>query len=471
LNKNQGTISNLIRSVSQSDPKLYMALQLLVDDIYAMYGEVFPDIADPSLDGFTRGIPADVTGFILEPFPTNLRASWLPALNAVGYEIRKGTTWETAEFVLTTATTVANLDPIILNLTVGTHTFLIKGINFSGQESVNAQSADLIVPPINGPSLTGTALGNNALLSWVAPVSTWRIRHYNVFQDGVQIAQVDANFFVASVLIAGTYSFQVQAIDIVGNVSALSAAVILELDDPIDLFFLGSKPATLNGTYVRTKRGFHNATEGVFGPLNDTETWEQHFLSRGWNSPQDQIDAGFPIYIQPTVNDGYYEEQFDFTNIYNDVTIVAAYSKFNLIGSTTFGTQISYSTDNVTYTPFEPGPAVLATSVRYVRVRWTFTNLNNLDLGFITALKVSISTQLVLDSGMGHANAADVTGTLINLNKVFLGVNSVTLTADSVQPITLIFDEVTGVSFRAFAFDAAGGRISTDFAWKVRGVV
>lgn len=436
-----------------------------------MYGEVFPDITEPGLDGFTRGIPADVTGFILEPFPTNLRATWNPSLNAVGYEIRKGTDWATADFVLTTATTVANLDPIILNLVVGTHTFLVKGINFSGQESENATSATLIVPPINGPSLTGTALGNNALLSWVPPLSTWRIRHYNIFQDGVQIAQIDANFFVASVLIAGTYSFQVQAVDIVGNVSALSAAVILELDDPIDLFFLGSKNATLNGTYIRTRRGFHNGVEGIFGPLNDTETWQSHFTSRGWNSPQDQINAGYPIYIQPTVTDGYYEETFDFTNTYNDVTIVTNYSKFNLIGNTVFGTQIAYSTDNVTYTPFVPGPAVLATSVRYVKVRWTFTNLNDKDLGFITNLKVSISTQLVLDSGMGHANASDITGTLILLNKVFLGVNSVTLTADSVQPITLIFDEVTGVSFKAFAFDAAGGRISTDFAWKVRGVV
>ena len=472
MNKNQGTISNLIRSVSQQDPKLYQALQLMVDDLYELYGEIFPPAGDiPGLEGFQRGLPEDVVNFQLEAFPTNLRATWNPALNAVGYEIRKGADWATAEFVLTTATTVANMDPIVLNLITGSHEFLIKGINFSGQESVNAASAVLIVPAIAGPALTGTVIGNSALLSWAVPLSTWRIRFYNVFQDGVQIAQIDSNFFVASVLIGGTYGFQVQAQDIVGNLSALSAELELELDDPIDLFFINSFFATLNGIYVRTKRGFYNATEGVFGPVDNLETYEQHFIDNGFASPQAQIDALYPYWIQPTVADGYYQEDFDFVNIYNSVTIVAGFSKFQLIGTTLFGTQIAYSTDNITFTPFEPGPAVLASAVRYVRVRWTFNNVNDLDLGFITGLKVSISTQLVLDSGGGTAIATDLTGTLIHLNKVFLGVNSVTMTSDTVQPVTLVFDEVTGVSFKVFAYDSAGNRVTCNFNWKVRGVV
>jgi len=363
------------------------------------------------------------------------------------------------------------MDPIVLNLITGSHEFLIKGINFSGQESVNAASAVLIVPAIAGPALTGTVIGNSALLSWAVPLSTWRIRFYNVFQDGVQIAQIDSNFFVASVLIGGTYGFQVQAQDIVGNLSALSAELELELDDPIDLFFINSFFATLNGIYVRTKRGFYNATEGVFGPVDNLETYEQHFIDNGFASPQAQIDALYPYWIQPTVADGYYQEDFDFVNIYNSVTIVAGFSKFQLIGTTLFGTQIAYSTDNITFTPFEPGPAVLASAVRYVRVRWTFNNVNDLDLGFITALKISISTQLVLDSGGGTAIATDLTGTLIHLNKVFLGVNSVTMTSDTVQPVTLVFDEVTGVSFKVFAYDSAGNRVTCNFNWKVRGVV
>lgn len=472
MNKNQGTISNLIRSVSQNDPKLYAALQLLVDDLYEVYGEVFPPGGiDAGLDEFQRGVPADVIGFTLEAFPTNLQARWLPAENAVGYEIRKGTSWLTADFVLSTATLVANMDPIVLDLTIGSHTFLIKGINFSGEESVNAAVAVLVVPIIPGPILTGTVIGNSALLSWAVPLSTWRIRFYNVFQDGVQIAQIDSNFLVASVLIGGTYSFQVQAQDIVGNLSDLSASIELELDDPIDLFFINSFFANYNGIYVRTKRGFYNATEGVLGPIDDVKTWQTHFTSQGWNTIQDQLNAGFPYYLQPTVSDGYYEEKFNFGSIFNNVTIVAAFSSFNIIGNTLFGTEIAYSTDDVTYTPFAPGPAVLATAVRYVKVRWTFTNVNTADLGFLTALKVSISTQLVLDSGAGVAVATDVTGTLINLNKVFKGVNSVTMTSDTVQPVTLVFDEVTGVSFKVFAYDSAGNRISCNFSWKVRGVV
>jgi len=470
-NRNQTTISNLIRTISQDDPTLYSALQLMVSDIYKMYGEIFPEIEAPGLAGFNQGIPADVVNFQLEAFPTNLRATWNTSLNAVGYEIRKGVDWASGTFVLTTAQSAANLDPIINNLVYGNHTFWIKGVNFSGQESVNATSAVLTVPVIPAPSLSGTAIANSALLSWAAPLSTWRIRFYNVFQDGIQIAQIDSNFFIASVLIGGTYTFQVEAVDIVGNVSQISPELELELDDPIDLFFINSFFANLNGIYVRTKRGFYNAAEGVFGPLDDVKTWQTHFTSQGWNTPQDQINAGYPYYIQPTVADGYYEEKFDFVNIYNGVTIVAGFSFFNLIGTTLFGTQISYSTDDITYTPFAPGPAVLATSVRYVKVRWTFNNVNDLDLGFITGLKVSISTQLTLDSGAGTAVATDPTGTLILLNKVFLGVNSVTMTSDTVQPVTLVFDEVTGTTFKVYAYDSAGNRVTCNFNWKVRGVI
>lgn len=443
----------------------------MVSDIYKMYGEIFPEIEAPGLAGFNQGIPADVVNFQLEAFPTNLRATWNTSLNAVGYEIRKGVDWASGTFVLTTAQSAANLDPIINNLVYGNHTFWIKGVNFSGQESVNATSAVLTVPVIPAPSLSGTAIANSALLSWAAPLSTWRIRFYNVFQDGIQIAQIDSNFFIASVLIGGTYTFQVEAVDIVGNVSQISPELELELDDPIDLFFINSFFANLNGIYVRTKRGFYNAAEGVFGPLDDVKTWQTHFTSQGWNTPQDQINAGYPYYIQPTVADGYYEEKFDFVNIYNGVTIVAGFSFFNLIGTTLFGTQISYSTDDITYTPFAPGPAVLATSVRYVKVRWTFNNVNDLDLGFITGLKVSISTQLTLDSGAGTAVATDPTGTLILLNKVFLGVNSVTMTSDTVQPVTLVFDEVTGTTFKVYAYDSAGNRVTCNFNWKVRGVI
>ena len=457
--------------MSQGDPTLYAALQLMVSDIYKIYGEVFPDVTDPTLEGFQAGIPADVVNFQLEAFPTNLRATWNTAVNAVGYEIRKGVDWASGTFVLTTAQSAANLDPIINDLIYGNHTFWIKGINFSGQESVNATAAVLNVPVIPAPVLTGTAIANSALLSWAAPLSTWRIRFYNVYQDGVQIAQIDSNFIVASVLIGGIYTFQVEAVDIVGNVSEISPELALDLDDPIDLFFINSLPATLNGIYVRTKRGFYNAADGIFGPLDDVKTWQTHFTSQGWNSPQDQIDALYPYYIQPTVADGYYEETFDFTNIYNGVTLIAGFSFFNIIGTTLFGTQIAYSTDNITYTPFAPGPAVLASSVRYVKVRWTFTNVNDLDLGFITGLKISISTQLTLDSGAGVAIATDLNGTLIPLNKVFLGVNSVTMTSDTVQPVTLVFDAVTGTSFKVFAYDAAGNRITCNFNWKVRGVI
>src|SRR5690625_7198445 len=50
---------------------------------------------------------------------------------------------------------------------------------------------------------------------------------------------------------------------------------------------------------------------GVVLPVDTSEEYGEHFASRGWASEQDQIDAGYPIYAQPTLPSGEIVLEYD----------------------------------------------------------------------------------------------------------------------------------------------------------------
>jgi hypothetical protein len=443
---------------------------MLLTDVYKMYGEVFPTSASALAAAIAGATPADVTGLSIVTFPNNVRLTWAAAANAVQYEIRLGATWATSTYVLTTSQLVANVDPIVLDLTTGNYTFLIKAIGSSGLYSDNADSEVLNVPTIPGPSLTGTGIANNALLSWTDPASTWEIAYFIIKRDGTEIGYIDGNFMISSELIGGTYDYTVLAVDIVGNVGAESAAATLILDDPIDLIFVDAIDAALTGTFSDTALASYNGLSGVIGAII-TETYQEHFVDNSWADPQAQVTAGYDIWLSPTGTTGYYEEIFDFGVVITDSTIIAYYTHLALFGTVTVTTDISFSDDNISYSTPVTGTAVLADSFRYVKIRWNFSNTDNESLAFLHGLRCSVSTQLVLDSGTGFADSADTTGTTITINKTYTQINSITLTSNSVQPIILIYDNVTTNSFDVYAFDTSGNRVDCDFGWKVRGII
>lgn len=474
MNSNQTTINNLIRTISSKDPSLYSALQMLLIDVYAMYGEVFPQTSAALARAAGSVIPDDVTGVILTPFPTNLRISWDESADAVQYEVREGAVWDTARYVVTTSQLLVNIDPIVNNLVIGNHTFLVKAISQTGNYSLVAGAATLTVPVINPPILTGSAISNNAILNWTEPSSMWEISYYIVKRDGLEIGYIDGNFTISSEIVAGLYSYTVQAVDIVGNVGLESAPLELQVEDPIDLVFIDSINATLNGIYTNTFKGVVDGVTGVLGAI-PAHTYQQHFTTYGFASPQAQVSAGYPEWLSPTGTTGTYQEVFDFGSIFNNLTINVVYSKINLFGSTNVTTSIEYSTDNVTWTPPVVANAILATTFRYVRVTWNFNNSDDHSLAFIYNMRVTLNTQLILDSGSGTTSTS-TSGLTVTTNKVYKQINSITLTSGAVNPIDLVYSNIvinpaTPASFRVHAFDNAGNRVAVNFSWKTRGVV
>jgi hypothetical protein len=469
---NENTVRNLIRIDDKRNPTLFRALQLLIDDLYKINEEVFPtkSVTEGAQTGISNILGA-AQNFTGTAYPDNLRLDWDNLPGAFRYAIRLGHDWETAKHIIITASDVANVDPLFLNLVYGTYNFILRAMNAN---AVLGQSAEavLVIPTIPPPDLSLEVVVSTVLLRWTVPVSAWRIDHYIVYKNGLEIGTIAGTFKLIQEQVGGTYIYEVAAVDIVGNISTRSAAKTADLHDPSEFEFVDELEADYSGDYVRTAKATVDGIAGVIGPIV-IGTWEEHFLLHGFNSPQDQVDAGYPIYYQPSyIGDGIYEEDFDFGQIYEDLTIVIDYNKLQLFGSTNVLTELSYSEDGITWSTPTIGISVLAPSFRYVRVKWVFTNVDDKSAAFISNLKVLLNVTLTLDSGSEDCLAADIGGTEIFYNKTFTGINSVTATpAISLQPLYAVTDAVTKDSFKVLVFDSSGNRVSSSINWKARGVV
>ena len=469
---NENAVRNLIRIDDKRDPTLFRALQLLIDDLYKINNEVFPPI---SLVDEEQGGPVKLLGqvqnFTGTAYPDNLRLDWDNLAGAYRYQIKMGHDWETAKPIIVTATDVANIDPVFLNLIYGTYNFLIRAWNM---ESALGEAAEavLVVPQIPPPELSLEVVVSTVLLRWTVPSSAWRINHFIVFKDGLEIGRVFGTFKLIQEQIGGDYAYSVQAVDIVGNVSLMSAVKVASLHDPSEYEFVDELLADYTGIYIRTDDVVIQNTRGVIGPTL-IHTWEEHFLFHGFTSPQAQVDAGYPFYYQPSyIGDGSYEEVFDFGQVYKDLIVVVDYNKYQLNGTTTVTTELSYSKDGVVYSPAIIGSSVLADEFQYVKVKWILTNIDDKSTVFLTNLKVMLNVTLTLDSGTEDCLASDVDGTEIFYNKTFIGISSVTATPTvSVQPLYAVVDAITKDSFKVLVFDSSGNRVNGEMSWKARGVI
>ena len=351
---------------------------------------------------------------------------------------------------------------------MGSTIYRIKTINSNGDYSVEETKVEVIVPPIGGLVITATVIDNNVLLSWTKPTTTFNIDYYEITKNGSVIGQNRSTFFVTFETVSGTYTYGVTAIDIAGNESDEST-IAAEVRQPPDFDLIAQLVDDLSGTKVNTV-----IQDGrLLANINLTETWADHFFNNGWTTIQDQIDDGFPIYIQPTPTTGSYERVFDFGAIFDDVIINLIWNQNQIAGATTVSSTIAVSDDNITYTTPVSGRSLFTPSARYVKAKITFTGATGAALLELFGFAIALNVKSEVDSGHVNADKDDVGGTVVLFNKAFKDVNSITITADSTEPIYPIYDFVdipNPTSFKVLIYDSSGNRVDYLISWKARGI-
>jgi len=467
---NQSSVERLVdQALQQTSGPLYTAMQLLIQDLYRGYNQLFPatPLSQRSIISGALDPQAVVTNFVVVIQPTNIHLTWSQVDAAARYEIRIGDDWDTATFLVQTHSLQTDISPFTIPLLYGTYNFLIKAIDPIGTYSNAFTEVTIDLPRIQRPTITSTVIGNNVLLKWTEPASLLQIDHYNIYSNDVLVGQVRATFDVIFEQVGGNYSFTVEAVDIVGNIGLPSTDVLVTLGNPIDFSFFASHSSTLNGTLINTVLD----TDGtLFAPSTD-DTYEAHFTDNSYANWQDPIDAGFPLYFEPSdVLVGTYEEICDFGTIIPNTVVGIDFNTTRLVGSVSIAAEISVSDDNITYDTPVSGTSRFAASVRYAKIKLTFTAANNKSSINIFNLRCLLSVRKETDGGSLSVVSG---GTHVTYNKTFLAIDAITITVSSNNSYfaAYVLDTPATAGFTVYVFDATGTPIGANVSWVARGVI
>lgn len=389
-------------------------------------------------------------------------------LDTESYVIKRGSTFATAN-------TVATIKGTAYTLRVdwgGTQKFWVAAVDINGLVG-SAASQDIVVGLPAQPTITQQVIDNNVLLRWndvtaTLPIETYEVRRGSTWAGATVIGTKQGGFTTVFETAAGTYTYWLAGIDSAGNYGTPGSVAAI-VNQPPDYVLKFDQNSTFSGTKTNAI-----LSEGsLYAGFDPTETWQSHFTSRSWTTPQNQIDAGFAHYLMPSI-DGAYEEVFDYGAVLAGTKVSATLTSTQLGGTTIITPTISVrklSTDP--WTVYPGLSEVFVTEFQYFRVRYDFDGTGGDDLVRVDGLNVKLDSKLRNDAGTGYANAGDTTGTVINFSVDFVDVQSISVTPSGTGAVIAVYDFVDApnpTSFKVLLFNTSGTRVSGNFSWTARGI-
>lgn len=460
-------INTLIAGLQKSDPKVYQALTRIGLQLGLIDSELHPETKRTPFIASSTDALAPPSNFTIESTGLTVRFTWSLVTSASFYEIRRGTDWDTATFILKTSGSRADIDPLIY----GSYAYLIKSITLTGIYSADFNQVYIEIPQISAVSISPEIIDNNVLLNWTEPTSVFDISYYILKRDGVEVGTMAGTFKTFFELVPGSYTYSIIAVDVAGNEGTESFTTV-SVRTPPDFQLTDSQVSSLGGT--RTNVLLESGPKLLCDWTS--ETYHAHFVGRGYATWQAKIDAGFPIYIQPAATTGSYEEKIDYGLIISNIIVSVTYSSNVITPSdlVTVVVKLAWSDDDITYTSFTSGAVQFSTHFRYLKVRLEFSGSNKA-LAEIFDLTTSITVKRDNDGGAVAALSTDVGGTEVTFNKEFKSVDSITVAVlSSTEPYKAIyiFTSVPNpTTFYVMVFDTTGARVSKTVSWKARGII
>lgn len=314
---------------------------------------------------------------------------------------------------------------------LGYKTFTVRAVDIHERRSLPAKIIVEKRVPAAVTNVRTQVIDNTVMLYWSLPaITTLPIDHIMIKRGpswaspDLVIGQKKGEFTVSIENTGGNFIYWLAAVDTSGNEST-PVSVTAVVAEPPDFIFYGEFISDLSGTL---SNAVYNERK-VTAPVNTSETWESHFTDRTWDTPQNQIDASYPYYSQPNLSPAYYEEIFDFGTTLASSRILVSYSGTTVVSPISTNCTISTSADGTTYTDYEGVTSIYGTNFRYVKVRINILASTDKGLYDLKALKISLDSKLITDAGRASLVSSDANGTVINFNKRFIDVQSLTLSA------------------------------------------
>lgn len=356
----------------------------------------------------------------------------------------------------------------------GSRTFWIAAIDLAGNFGAAGSTATSITAP-SAVTMTQEVIDNNVLLKWsdatqTLPIDYYELRRGATWAGATVIGRISSRFTAIFESVGGTLTYWIAGYDVAGNAGTPSSVSAL-VSEPPDYQLQLNQDSTFAGT---RSEFVQDVTGQYLSPVNSTETWTTHFTSRGWNTPQDQVNAGFTRYIMPAVASGFYEETIDYGAVLAATKISTTLTFSTVSGTVTVTPQISVR--KLLTDPWIDYPglsSVFVTDFRYVKVRYTFTQTGGTNIVSVSGLNVRFDVKLRNDAGTVAAVSTDSGGTTVTFNVPFVDVQSITLSPAGTAARIAVYDFVdvpNPTSFKVLLFDTAGTRVSGNVGWSVKGV-
>ncbi|MCR8922671.1 phage tail protein [Dasania sp. GY-MA-18] len=360
----------------------------------------------------------------------------------------------------------------------GAKSFTVEAIDIAKNASA-AGAVEVNPTPPNKPSVSNQVIDNNVLLKYSSVAGSLPIDHYRLlkgatFATAVNFAEKAGNSTFTTLFesVKGNYIYWLLAVDSAGNASA-EASTAAFVSQPPDYILFARYTENANSWDGSITNGIVMDNGNLIMPVDASETYQAHFDSRSWASPQAQVDAGYPYYMQPSTNTGSYEKVIDYGSIIEGSLVTASPTYVMVSGSATLTMQLSYSSDGVSYTDAPPGAEqVFASNFRYIKVHIDIAGAGGDDLVELIDIETRLDKKLINDAGTASCLAGDANGTQVSFEQSFIDVQSITLTAKGTTAITAIYDFVDApypTEFFIYLFDNQGNRVSGDCAWSVKG--
>ena len=386
----------------------------------------------------------------------SLTITWTNVSNnfgLAGYEVSYDST------VLTTNSNTITLSPLPSNW-IGDKTFTIKTIDLLGNKSDGIAKIITKAKPNIIVGVTADIIDNNVMLYWALPTrTTLPIDHVIVRKtkiDGVAITPINVGeksgtFTTIFERQANTYTYEIAAVDTdkqEGPAYSLTATV----SQPPDFIFNGSftsifsnqvtpNISTVTSGNAKIEVNLDTGVNQVTMPLDLVSTVSQHFDSRSWTTPQNQIDALYPIYSQPSVASGYYEEVIDFGSIIGSSQVTLTATGTVIAGTPVVVTSISHSADNITYSAPSTSTLLFIASFRYVKLSISVSQVSSdRAIYALDYINIRLDSKLKDDAGLVTCSASHTAGTLANFSREFIDVTSIIVSPNSTTPLISVYD-------------------------------
>jgi hypothetical protein len=397
------------------------------------------------------------------------------------YEIRSGASWAAGVFVDTTKATGYKRKVDYS----GAKTYWVAAIDAAGNVGTAGSVTANITAPGVVTALLAQVVDNNALIYWGAPVSgSLPVDRYEVRKGVSWVAgsvigsNGNSTFTTVFEQQAGTYNYWIAAVDSAGTYGA-AVSVAANINQPPDYVLRANLDSSFAGTKVNTLA----YGTGLLLPVNTTETWTQHFVNNGYATPQAQITAGMPIYIEPGLTTASYTELIDYGATLSTTNISVTLNSTAVVGTVTASCQIQYSNTSGTG-PWTSAPAgatsALASNFRWVQVIYTFTAAGGANLLQVTGLNIKLSIKQRSDSGSGTSAAGLSTVSsvsaywvTVNFGYAFISADCPIIQPNSTTALIPIISYVGGVSptgFQVAFVNTSGTNVaSVPFSWSTKG--